>query len=189
MCAQIVGGDGLAGFLKNLQRTDDPLAVGRMQLQSSVRVNGAELFQHGFHANLISQLLQSLPCAGGRVGGKVIAFDQGVHIQPRAAGDDGNLASCENVIDNGRCHGAVAADGEIFIRLCYVQHVVHDALTFFQSRFGGADVHTPVNLHGVAGYHFTVQFLCKLYGQRSLAGGSGSCNANNTIHRQFLSCA
>ena len=60
--------------------------------------------------------------------------------------------------------------------------MMRDALHFFRSRLGGADVHAFVNLHGIAGNHFAINFFCQGHGQGGFAGGSGPGNTDNIVH-------
>ena len=127
-----------------------------------------------------------MPVASGRDRGEIVAPDQTVHIQSGAAGDDGGLAPGENVVHNGGGHFGVAADGKILPGVADIDHMVTDALHFRGVRLGGADVHAPVDIHGVAGNHFAVGGLGQLYRQGGLAGGCGPGDANNAIQNGRL---
>ena len=147
----------------------------------SFRIHQIQLLQQGLHTLFFHPALQGLPVAGGGEVGKVVALDETVHVQSGAAGNDGGFAPGHDVVYNGSGHLAVAADGEIFLRLCHVDHVVDNALHFFHSGLGGADVHAPVHIHGVAGNNFTVKFLGQFHSQGSLAGGGRPRHTNNVI--------
>ena len=156
-----------------------------MESGSAFRVNGAQLRHNRFNAFPVSQGFQFLTPSGGRVGSKAVAPDQGVHIKTGAAGDDGYLSPGENVLDNRRGRFAIAADGEILIRLADIQHMVGNALHFFRRGLGGADVHAAIDLHGIAGNYLAVYHFCQFHGKSGLSGGRRPGNAYDLVHNDL----
>ena len=147
-------GDGFPRFQVNLQRPQNPLPVE--DPVGGVRIDFPKPGQHGGKADFVGFGFQLFPDAGGRKGGKVVAPDEAVHIQPGSSGDDGGFSPGDDVVHNGGGHGAVPGHGKVLVRLRYVDHMVGDALHLLRARLGGADVHAAVDLHGVAGDHLAV---------------------------------
>ena len=146
---------------------------------------GIDLRQPVFHevqTHLVALGFQLFPLARGGEGGEVVATDQRIHVKAGAACDDGGLAAGDDVIDDGARHLAVAGDGEIFVGLCHIDHVVGDALHLLHGGLGGADVHALVDLHGVAGNHLAVCHLGHFHRQGGFTGSSGAGDANNIVH-------
>ena len=141
----------------------------------------------GVDALLPGQGLQLLPAAGFGEGGKAAAGHQAVHIQPRAAGNDAGLAAGQNVLQNRVGHVHIAADGEGLRRIGHVDHMVGHAPHFLGGGLGGAHVHAPVELHGVAGQHLAVQGQSQLHGQPGFPGRRGPDHADDVlIHGNLL---
>ena len=174
--------DGLPGFQVHFKSPDDPLPVGQVELPGGFRVDGGETVKEHLDAPGLRLLFQPFPHTGGGEGGKIVALNQRVHIKSCAPGDDGGFAPCDNVIHNGGGLGAVAADGEVLVGLRHIDHMMNDALHLLLGGLGGADVHALVNLHGVAGHHFSIQFLCQLHRQGGFPGGSGPGNTDDVVH-------
>ena len=74
-------GDGPAGLLPHLQRTDDALFIPQVELLRRNGVNTAQLLQQRFNALVPGAALQFLPYLRAlRSGGKVRTPDQGIQI-------------------------------------------------------------------------------------------------------------
>ena len=181
-----MGRHGLTGFQVDLQSANDTLPVGKMQPCSSIGVDLLKPLHQHFDPFPIRSVLQLLSPSGGRVGGKSVSSDQGVHIQTGASGNDGCFAAGDNIIDDGGCHLAVTADGKILIRFCNIDHVVGDVLHLIGCWLCGADVHSPVDLHGIAGNNLTVQFFCHSNSEGGFAGSGRTGDAYDRFHECFL---
>ena len=183
----IVLRDGLPGFQIDLQRTQKPLPV--LDSLRRLRVDGAQPGGHGLQPLRIRLGLQALPDTGGGKRRKVVAPDERIHIQPRAARNNGGLPPGDNVLHNGRSLGAVAADGIVLLRGGHIDHVVGNALHLRFRGLGRADIHAAIDLHGVAGDHLAIQFLGQLHRQGGFPGGRRPRKANNWVHglRSFTS--
>src|SRR5699024_7520620 len=99
-----------------------------------------------------------------------------VDVQPGAPCHDGQLASGENVVHDGDGLGHVPAHGEVLPGVCHVQHVVGHPLHLLRCGLGGADVHAPVDLHGVCGHHFPVPHLGQTHRRGGFPGGGGAAD-------------
>ena len=179
----VVFRNGLAGLQINLQRPEDALPVGKMQTPGGVGVYGAQTGKHGFHAIGVCLRFQPLPDTGGGEGGKGVAPDEGIHVKPGPACDHSGFSPGKDIVHNGGGHITVAADGKILPRLGHVDHVVGDSLHFLQGGLRGADVHALIHLHGVAGHHFTIQFLRQCCGQRGFPRGCRPGDADDVVHK------
>ena len=177
-----MGGNGLTGFIVYLQRPDDPLPVRRVKPLPGIGIDALQQTEHGFHALGVRLCFQLSPHACGGEGGKLVAPDQAVHVKSGAAGDDGGFAPGDDIVHDGSGHSAVAADGEVLVRVRHIDHVVGDSLTLFRTGLGGADIHAAVDLHGIAGYHFAVEFLCQFHSQSGLAGGGRPGDTYDVVH-------
>ena len=102
---------------------------------------------------------------------------------PTASGNNGSLPPGEDVLHNCRGFPAVAADGIILPWLCHINHMMGDALPLLRGGLGGADVHALIHLHGVAGHHFTIQFLRQCCGQRGFSRCRRPGDADDVVHK------
>ena len=174
-------------FYQEIKRLISEDVIGKVELCGGFGINGCQQCQHRFHTFPICLFFQFLTHTGGGAGRKVITLDQRVHIKAGTACDDGGLTTGKDVLQGGVGHFAVPADGKILAGMGYIQHIVGDALHFPFGRLGGADVHTPVDLHRVAGDHFSVQALGKLYRQRGLSGGGRPGDTYDIVHWAYTS--
>ncbi len=61
---------------------------------------------------------------------------------------------------------------EFFVWIKGIDKVVGDSLHFFFCDLGGADVHVPVNLHGICRNHRPAYLLCQADGKLRFPYGS-----------------
>jgi phosphoglycerate kinase len=137
--------DGLAGGLKNLQRADHASAIVRMDACGSQCIGLLEL-RVEFGVFEFSQGISD-----GFVGGWALEepVEEGFDVEVCAARDDRDAVSRTYVVDE--CCGLVepVADGKWLVGVSDIYEVVGEALALQRCGCCGADVHAPVDLHGV----------------------------------------
>ena len=146
----IVGGDGLAGELIDLQGTDDPLFIGRMKKCRPIRVNLSQFREQYITAECIIFFVQGSTqyiIFGARTKGP--AGEEGINIKPRAAHQNRNATAAENILAAGSSILHIAGDGIILHRICHINHMMRYGRLLFSGGFGGADIHAAVDLHRV----------------------------------------
>ena len=155
------------------------MVVG-VQPPGRLRVHPGQLLQHGL-APLLGQLrLQLSPQGAVRgEGGEGAPRQQGVDVQPGAPRHNGQLAPGQDVVHTLGGHVHVPGHGEVLPRVGHIQHVVGDAAHFLPGGLGGADVHAPVDLHGVGGDHLAIVKLGQLHRHAGLSRGGGAYDDND----------
>ena len=149
-----------------------------MQPLRGIGVHLPQLLQNGFDPLPLQPLLQLLPhFAAGVAAGKAVPFHQRVQPEAGAAYQNGQLASCQNVVNDGHRHLRIAGGRPLLRRIRHRHHMVRHAVHLLFRRGGGADGHAPIDLHGVHGDHFPVKFFRQQYAQRGLSAGRGAYHA------------
>ncbi len=111
---------------------------------------------------------------GSGCGGVPEAFDPGFEVEAGAAAEDGGEAAGMDRGDGlvGEFEEAGGAEG--FTGVGDVEEVVRDEGAFGRGRFGRADVHAAIDLHGVEGDDFGVEEGGEFEGDGGFAGGGGA---------------
>ena len=139
-----------------------------------LRVHPLQLLPQGGQALVLHPALEGLAQAAVRLeGGKPASGHQVVDIQSRPPRHDGQAAPGQKPVYNGHGLLNVPGHGVVLLRVGHVDHVVGDAQGLRWGGLGGADVHPPVDLHGVGGHHLSPQPQGQLRRQCGLAGGRG----------------
>lgn len=118
-------------------------------------------------------LLQPRPDLG--VGaGELHGVQGAAHVQPGPADEDGGAALREQGVDLGAGQALVLGDARGLGHVPDVEEVVRDAAPLPRRQLGGADVHPPVQLHGVGVDDFTVEMTGQGDAQIGLSGCRGT---------------
>lgn len=168
-----VGGEGLAGDLDDFEGPDDPAAVAGQDGPARLGVGGGQPGVQRAGAVLGQLRLQRGPYVGVRAG-ELQGVDGALHIEPGAADQDGRAAGGEQPVDLGAGQPLVLGDAGGLRDVPDVQQVVRDGSAFGERQLRGADVHAPVELHGVGIDHLAVELLSKEYPQIGFSGRSGA---------------
>ena len=108
------GGEGLAGVQAHLQRADDALSVGEVDLVVGHGIQFLELVRQDFHAFVAEAFHQVLAEHHRHLGEVVQSVAEGVDVQHGAAGDDqGFMAFGEKPVDERERIGLVHAGGVV----------------------------------------------------------------------------
>ena len=110
---------------------------------------------------------------------EIPAGEERIDIKPGPAHHDGQFAAGQNLIHTGRRVLHVAGDRIAVERGHAVHHMVGDAMHLFRRGLGGADVHMPVNLHGVRADDLAVHGRGQRHAQRCF---SSCCRAGDHGH-------
>ena len=176
-------GDGPAGLLPHLQRTDDALFIPQVELLRRNGVDTAQLLQQRFNALVPGAALQFLPYLRAlRPGGKVRAPDQSVQIQPRAAHQHRQLAPPQDILHAQIRRLHIPCRRPTLRRVGHGYHVVGDALHFLGRRCGGPHRHAPVDLHGVHADHLAVKALGQRHAHFRFSRGGRAHHAQHCGH-------
>ena len=174
--------DGLARFIVDFQRAQDALFVVHMEPCGGGGVNAGQLCVQRLDALGGQTVFQHLArFAGALALGEAAARHQGVEIQSRAAHDDGQLASRQNIVHAGGCLLDETGHGVGLLWIGNADHVVGDALHFLRCGGGGADGHAPVDLHGIGGDDFAVKLFGQLDAELCFAAGGGAHDADDLV--------
>lgn len=111
---------------------------------------------------------------GGVGAGEVEGVDGSLHVQTRTAHQDGGTPFGQQPVDLGPGEPLVLGDAGGLGDVPDVQEVVRNAVALRESQLRRADVHAPVELHGVGVDHFTTELLGEEHSQVGLSGGGGT---------------
>ncbi len=167
-------GVGPPGQGVDLQGAHDAALVVGMP---APRIDGIDALEFGIQcgAALIAvAFLQARPYrhVARRAGGK--PFEQGLGVERRAAGDDGQATAPMDVRHRRIRQGQPAAG---ITTLCHIEHIdemVWDGRTFRRRRLGGGDVEAAIDGEGVGAHHLAPETLRQGHRQRRFAGGGGT---------------
>lgn len=168
-----VGGEGFAGDLDDFEGPDDAPPVARQDGAAGLRVGRGEPFVQRSGAVLGELRLQHGPDAGVRTG-ELQGVDRALHIEAGAAHQDGGAALGEQPVDLGAGEPLVLRDACGLGHVPDVQQQVRDGRALGERQFRGADVHPPVELHGVGIDHFAPELLGEEHPQVGLSGCGGT---------------
>ncbi len=128
-----------------------------------------------------------------RVGaGEVEGVDGAAYVQAGAADEDGGAALGEQAVDLGAGQPLVLGDVRGPGHVPDVQEVVRDAVALGHRQLGGADVHSPVELHGVGVDDFATEMAGERDAQIGLSGRGGTDDGDDPgygncgVHRPSL---
>ena len=102
---------------------------------------------------------------------------QRTQIKARAADQNRYTSAAMNALYRLFCILRVLHDGIGFVRLPDVHQMMRNTAPVFRCGFGCADIHAPVNLHGIHANNLAAQCLRKLHAERRFAAG---CRAGDT---------
>ena len=141
-----VGGEAAAGEAHDLQGTNQPPII--VDRSCGFRVCFAQLPAHFVRARLLPQCGDLRACLG--VGRREFDdVDDGSDIQPRTAGQDRGGPAAPNVCNNCPRLLLIVGHRGLLRDVQHVEHMVGYPLLLGPGDFGGADVHPPVELHGI----------------------------------------
>ncbi len=127
----------------------------------------------GGRAHLGQLVLQPRP--HGRVGaGEAQVVQDGLDVEAGPADQDGGAAGRQQVLDHGPGVPLVGGDRGGLGHVEHVEQVVRHALPLGLGHLGGADVHPPVQLHGVGVDHLAAAAQGQPHRQVGLSGGGGA---------------
>ena len=181
----VAGGRQPGGF-KHLKRPDnaEPV-VGMNPFRCLGIAEGKPLMQNccSFSIRLLFKPFQNGPV--GRVRSKQ-PVQAGLDVKAGAADKERQYPLPVQIRQNGPGHPRVSPGAEGLVRIRHVNHVMGHPGLFGRGGLGRADVHAPVNLHGVRPHNLAAEFLGKGKGKAGLAhaGGAaqhdhpGSCRAS-----------
>ncbi len=116
-----------------------------------------------------------------RVGARELHLvDRRPHVQAGAAHQHGGAAGREQPVDLDPGQPLVLGDAGGLGDVPDVHQMVRDPTPLRRGELGGADVHAPVELHGVGVDHFAVEGTGQGHGQVGLAGGGGADDRDDT---------
>ena len=177
----VLAAHGHTGLLEHLNGADHAAAVVGVQAGGGFGVHSG---QAGMQALLAARLVRQ----GVELGAQAFiparaAQRQPVHqrleIQARAAHQNRHPAARQNLRDHlFRRHGIVG-HGVGFGGIGHIQHVVRQERALLRRGLGGADVHAPVDLHGVHADDFAPKALGQLQAQIAFSAGSGTCHGDH----------
>lgn len=116
------------------------------------------------------QLLLQTGADLGVGAGEVEVVDGAAHVEAGAADEDGGAALGEEPVDLGAGQALVLGDTGGLGDRPDVEQPVRDAAALGLGEFGGADVHAPVELHGVGVDDLAAEVLGEEDAQVRLAG-------------------
>ena len=121
------------------QLLDQGLTLGRLQLGTELGIGGSE--------------------AEG--------IDERPEMETRSAGDDHDRR--RGFSQQFPAQSTKSSNGELLARVGDVDEMMRDAPALQDRRFGGPDVHAPVDLHRVDGEDLSLEMLRQAYGCLGLA--------------------
>lgn len=166
--------DGAAGAFENFERAFDAAEIVGVNAGGGVGVDASEFGVERFRALAGGSFAEAGSKFG--VGGGAIeeAVEQGHEVE-RSSGDGEDRASAGgDVGDGGVGSGHEAGDAEGFGWLGDVDEVVRDALPLGGRWLGGADVHSPIDLHGVDAEDLGIEAFGEGQGEGGLADGGAA---------------
>jgi len=122
----------------------------------------------------------------GRIGARLLkdAFTQGLHVQRRADDDEHRVTPILDLKDSPLSVFNVLGDGELLGGFDDVYQVMRDQATDFLRGFGGADVHPPVDFHGVDADDLTAGAAGKRAAKPALPGpGTADDESKDPLYR------
>ena len=145
--AGAVGRERSPAAQRDLQRSDDPAPVGRLHATGRRRVEGSQAPVQGRRVGFGLQTGPDLRVAPR----DPETVDHGPHVQPRAADQHRHRVPVADVVDHGRGPRLELGHRELLGRVHHVDQVVAHLGLIRGGGGGRADVHAPVDLHGVEG--------------------------------------
>ena len=171
-----------AGQLDHLERPYQPAAVRRQDSPGRIGVHLGQSRVERRRA--VRGQLGLQPGPQGRVGaGEVELVDDGADVQAGPADEQRHPAAGEHVVDRGPGQPLVLGDAGPLGHVPHVEHVVRYATPLGRRRLRGADVHAPVELHGVGVDDLGAETPGQLDGERGLAGRGGTDERDQPAHR------
>ena len=139
------------------------------------RIDCSQTVMHGLSALLFEFTPQHIPQirVGAANSRKMVGLDQRVDIQTGTAADDGQMAAGKNRVNAGDGFTAKIRHAEALIRFADIDQPMRDTLRFLSSHLGRTNIHAPVDLHGVTGYHFAIECLSNSDRQLGFTAGCG----------------
>ncbi len=176
-----MGGDGLAGEAEDLDGADDAALVGGVELRRPLRVEAAQRLQHFFPAEGVVFGAQPFPqpVVPLRAFGEIPSGEQRVDIEPGAAHEDRGLSLPQQPVADRARLLHVAGDGVVLRGRANVEHMVGHPGALFGRGLGGADVHAPVDLHGVGRDDLAAESLRELDAEAGFACGRRAADNDN----------
>ena len=169
--------NGLSALLNELQRPDDALNIVGMDSSGGGGVPLLEHLVHHFRSLRVRDRREPLPQRRVLFHlGKIDVIEKRLDVKAGSAAQDGQFS--------GFCHSVNSLAG-LLLKADHipglpgvhaVDQVMRYALHLFRRDLGAADVHAPIDLHGVGGDHFAVHAAGKFDSRRAFAGGSGTCD-------------
>ncbi len=149
---------------------DDAFFIIGMDALSGLGVNGGQPPVEGGPAGGGDFRTKAIADVGIGSGAFEESVEEGLDVHGRAAdGDDGPAGGGDGVDGPaGQVEKAVHTEG--FGGLGDVDEVNGDLLLFFGGRFCGADVHSPIDFHGIDADDLSAEGAGQIEGERSLSG-------------------
>ncbi|CDN43153.1 hypothetical protein BN871_CL_00640 [Paenibacillus sp. P22] len=178
----------LPRHMDNFQRPDDSSHIVGMQLGRGLGIGGSQPGMQGIDAIGIRELLE-LRTEGfvrARLGEPVSVADR-LDVESGAADNEWKLAAgCD--LRNEAAARFLEVGGRVgLVRIPDIDEMVGNPLHLITGNFGRADVHSPVDLHGVSRDDFRVPCLGKLQAQLRLADGRRPDQNEKRLFSQFES--
>ncbi len=177
------GANRPAGQFPNFEGTDDAAPIIGVQTRCCSRVDGGEALVQDLTARTVCLLSEAAAQLG--VSGRTVeqAAQQGFEIERCAAHEQNAFSSILDLLQATGSFFEPPSHAGRFPRLEHGHQMVRHAPTFFRSRLGGTDVHTPVQRHRIHRDNLRAQTLGQLDTEGGLAATGGprenQCVAEN----------
>ncbi len=167
----LLGADRTAGALEDFEGALDAAEVIGMNAGGGVGVDAGEFGMECLGALAGSAFAEAGAEFGVGRGAVEEAVEQGHEIKRRSGDGEDRAAAGGDVGNGGVGCGDEAGDAEGFAGFGDVDEVVRDAPAFGGRWLGGADVHSPIDLHGIDAEDLGVEAFGEGQGEGGFAGG------------------
>ena len=184
---QWFGYDGIRLWRRgDFDGADDPFVLREVgPLQKFRGGNGLKPFDKFFSGQTLQFFAKLLVRFAA---GKGVAAEQGVDVERRAAGDDGQAAARTDAVHGRQGEFQKTFEMEILLRFNDIQQMAWDAIrtvAIFGQVLSRADIHATIDLPRVRADDFAVELSGEMDGEFCLAGCGWSCDDKGGVMHGF----